>query len=259
MKTICILFKKKEKTLKKLNITTALFLIFSLSSIAMPQNVRDIMARYYRAMGGLKNLRAWKSMKASGRYVLAADQENNIPFTVYYKAPDKTRLEMSINGQPAVYVVTGETAWMCDPSRGIPDPVLMPEEQAREAVNNADVYPFIDYKKKGHKVEFLGTEEFEGHQVYRVKLIQRTGVESEHLFDTRTGRELKIIIKTQRAGKDVIMETIERKFRNVDWLLLPFLTETHANGMLVRTMLIESVEIDPVIDDSLFIFPGPIK
>jgi outer membrane lipoprotein-sorting protein len=229
-----------------------LFLFLVISSFSLPQNIEEIMAKYYAAMGGLENLRAWKSMKAAAKYILVAQGGAEVSITVWYKAPDKTRVEIFQNGAKAVYVVTGESAWMCDASRGFSEPTPLPEDQAREAIDNADVYPFIDYQKKGHKVEFLGIEEFEGAEVYKLKLRQKSGAESLHLLDFRTGRELKIINTIRRNGKEMIYETIERDFRKVDWLLLPFLTEHFINGIQVRKMLIEDVEIDLEIDDALF-------
>jgi outer membrane lipoprotein-sorting protein len=241
--------------LKKRMITTVLFLLVIILSSAMPQNVDEIMAKYYEAMGGIENLRAWKSMRATAKYILVAQGGTEIPITVWYKAPDKTRIEMSLGGNKTVYVVTRKTAWMRDANRGFPEPTLLPEEQARSAINNADVYPFTDYQKKGHKVEYIGTEEFEGTEVYKVRLIQKTGSESLHLLDAQTGKELKIIIKAWREGKEVVYETIERDFRKVDWLLLPFTTDSLVNETLVRKMVIENVELDPDIDDSLFQLP----
>jgi outer membrane lipoprotein-sorting protein len=236
-------------------ITAGLFLLILVLSSAMPQKVDEIMAKYYQAMGGLKNLKAWKSMRATAKYILVAQGGTEVPITVWYKAPDKTRIEMFLDGDKAVYVVTSEAAWMSDASRGFPEPILLPEDQARTARNNADVYPFTDYQKKGHRIEYLGKEGFEGNDVYRVKLIQKTGAESMHLLDVQTGRELKIIIKARREGKELIYETIERDFRKVDWLLLPFTTDSLVNGILVRKMVIENVDLDPDIDDSLFQLP----
>lgn len=232
-----------------------LFFYLTIFSLAMPQNIDEIMARYYEAMGGLENLRAWKSMRATARYIQVAQGGTEVPITVWYKAPEKTRIEISLKSHMAVFVVTSVSAWMCDASRGMREPTLLPEEQARIARDNADVYPFIDYQKKGHKIEYLGTEKFEEAYVYKIRLIQKTGAESLHLLDVQTGRELKITITAMLEDKAVTHETIERDFRKVDWLLLPFTTETFVDGELVRKMVIESVELDPEIDDSLFQFP----
>ena len=238
--------------MKNQRLITGLFLFLIISSFSMPQNIEEIMAKYYTAMGGLENLRAWKSMKVSAKYIMVAQGGTEVAIIAWYKAPDKTRLEIFQNGTKAVYVVTNKSAWMCDARRGFPEPIPLPEDQAREATDNADVYPFIDYQKKGHEIEFLGIEEFEGAEVYKVKLRQNSGAESLHLLDVRTGRELKIINIIRRNGKEMTYETIERDFRKVGWLLLPFLTEHFINGIQVRKMIIEDVEIDLEIDDALF-------
>ena len=241
--------------MRKHIIASTLFLLLVILSFALPQNVDEIMAKYYEAMGGLESLRAWKGMRATAKYILTAQGGTEVPLTVWYKAPDKTRIEMSLDGNKAVYVVTSESAWMRDASRGFPEPTHLPEDQARTAMNNADVYPFIEYQNKGHKIDYLGKEEFEGAEVYKVRLIQKSGAESLHLLDVHSGRELKIIIKARQEGKEVIYETIERDFRKVDWLLLPFTTESLVNGILVRKMVIENVDLDPEIDDCLFQLP----
>lgn len=241
--------------MKKRTITSGLFLLVIIISLANPQSVDEIMAKYYKAMGGLENLRAWRSMKATAKYIQVAQGGKEVPLTVWYKAPDKTRIDMHFKEGKAVYVVTGNCAWVNDPNRGFPEPAHMPEEQARVAMNNADVYPFVDYQKKGHAIEYLGKEEFEGTEVYKLRLIQKTGAESVHLLDVRSGRELKIIIKAWQDGKELIYETIERDFQKTDWLLLPFTTDSLVNGKLVRKMVIENVDLNQEIDDSLFLMP----
>ncbi|MDH4273326.1 MAG: hypothetical protein OEW18_15235, partial [Candidatus Aminicenantes bacterium] len=112
------------------------------------QSVEKVMADYFKAMGGLENLKAWKGMKGEGKYVMAAAGAPEVPFTVWYKAPDKQRMEMDIQGQTAIYASDGKNPWFCDPTRGVLEPTHLPEDQARDARNHADEYPFIDYEKK---------------------------------------------------------------------------------------------------------------
>ena len=130
--------------MRKLKIATGLFFSLVMFSFGLPQNVDEIMDKYYEAMGGLENLRAWKSMRATARYIQVAQGRIEVPITVWYKTPDKTRIEMFLKSHKAVFVVTSESAWMCDASRSLQEPTLLPEEQARIARDNADVYPFID-------------------------------------------------------------------------------------------------------------------
>ena len=242
-------------------IALSFVILFSAGSheVAAERSVEHIMARYYKAMGGLENLKSWKGMKVTGKIVLAAQGKADIPFTAWYKAPDKQRIEMTIDGQKAVYASDGRNPWFCDPTLGFVEPTPLPKEQAMDAVNHADEYPFIDYEKKGHKLEYLGTEMFEGREVFRVKLARNNGSESFHFFDKETGLETRILIPVKRGDTEGFQESIERDYRAVGWLTIPFHVDILFNGKLIRQMTIDSAELDPVCEDSFFEKPEQIK
>ena len=216
----------------------------------------EIITKYLDELGGLENLRAWKGMKGTGKFVFPAQGGTEVPVTFWFKPPNKQRMEMVIQGQKAVYATDGVVPWYCDPTRGVPLPTPLPEDQARETNKNDDEYPFIDYKEKGHRVELLGKEEFEGREVYKVKLIRRNGSESTHFFDAETGREIRYLTTLKRGNADVVQEAIERDFRRVGWLLMPFDIEIKMNGQTVRKMVLETIEVDPDLDDSIFEMPS---
>jgi len=221
------------------------------------QDVESILARYYQAMGGLERLRAWRGIYAEGRYVLVSQGGTAVPVRAWYRAPDKKRYEMSPEGRStAVYAFDGEHAWFCDPSNGVTEPTLMPEEQARQTRVNADEYPFIDYAAKGHRVELVGTEEVRGRQMFRIKLTRNNGAESFHLFDGQTGREVRIILTVGQGGREVPYETVLTDFRTVGGLELPFVAESWIDERLVRRMEMDRVDIDPPLPDSFFLFAG---
>jgi outer membrane lipoprotein-sorting protein len=247
-----------KKNLTSWKAIEASFILFLLAGCQTPvRTIEDVLARYYQVMGGVERLRAWKGMYVEGKYILVSQGGMEVPVRAWYRPPDKKRYEMSPpGGATAVYAFDGENAWYRDPSNGVLDPAPMPEAQARLTKENADEYPFIDYSAKGHHVELLGTEEFEGRRVFRVKLIRNTGVESFHLFDAESGREVKIIQDVAEGEEERLYETVLRDFRSVDGIELPFLSESWVGGQLVRKIQMERVEIDPVLDDSLFRFPG---
>jgi len=231
-----------------------LFLI--LDGQTTPSSADEIIAKYLDELGGLENLRAWRGMKGTGKFVFAAQGGTEVPVTFWFKPPNKQRMEMVIQGQKAVYATDGVVPWYCDPTRGVQLPTPLPEDKAREANKNDDEYTFIDYKEKGHKVELLGKEEFEGQEVYKVKLVRRNGSESTHFFDAETGRELRYLMILQRGSADVVQEAIERDFRRVGWLLMPFDIEIKMNGQTVRKIVMETIEVDPDLDDSFFKMPS---
>lgn len=223
------------------------------------QEVDEIITKYLDAMGGIERLRNWETLKGTGYYIMLSQGGKEVPFTTWYKAPVKKRVDMVIEGDTATYSFDGETSWFCDPSKGVFTPVLMPETQAKNNKDNADEYAFIDYRKKGHSVEYLGKEEFEGRDVYKVKLTRASGAESYHLFDCNTGYELKILINSQTGDSHQITEIIERDFRQIEWLVLPFSIETRVSSQPVYKLLIREVAIDVDIDDAIFSMPDTIR
>jgi outer membrane lipoprotein-sorting protein len=223
---------------------------------ALAPDVEAIIGKYLQELGGVEKLRAWKGMKGRGKFVLVAQGGAEVPITFWFKPPNKQRMEMTIQGKKVIYATDGIVPWSCDPTKGVPLPTPLPEEQARGMNKNDDEYPFLDYREKGHKVELMGQEEFEGRQVYQIKLIRKNGSESTHYFDVETGRELRYIIRLKRGQADVIQESIERDFRRVGWLLMPFEIEFRVSGRTVRKMLMEAIEVDPDLDDSFFAMPA---
>ena len=189
---------------------TALFVVYLLSGgQTSAQTVQDVLERYYHVMGGLERLREWKGMYAEGKYVLVSQEGLEVPVKVWYQPPERKRYELSPQGgTTAVYAFDGENAWFCDPSNGVTEPTLMPEEQARQTRDNADEYPFIDHAAKGHRLELVGPEEFEGRKAFRVKLTRNNGVESFHLFDADSGREVKIIVAVPQGEGELLYETV---------------------------------------------------
>jgi outer membrane lipoprotein-sorting protein len=224
--------------------------------MALSPSADEIVRKYLDELGGIEKLRAWKGMIGTGKFVLVAQGGAEIPVSFWFKPPNKQRMEMTIQGQKVIYATDGVVPWYCDPTKGVPLPTPLPEEQAREMKKNDDEYPFLDYLEKGHKVELVGKEEFEGRQVYQAKLIRKNGSESTHFFDVETGRELRYFTTGKRGDAEVIQESIERDFRRVGWLLMPFDIEFKVSGRTVRKMLIEAIEVDPDLDDSFFSLPA---
>jgi hypothetical protein len=101
----------------------------------------------------------------------------------------------------------------------------------------------------------LGQESFEGRKVYGIRLFRKNGSESTHFFDAETYREVRYIRTLRRGDVNVLQESVERDFRRIGWLLMPFEIEFKISGRTVRRMIMEKIEVDPDLKDSLFQLP----
>jgi len=234
------------------NIFLGSVLILISGGILYSQSIDEILGKYYEAMGGLDRLRTVKSMKKMGKYIVVAQGGWEMSVTMWYKAPNKFRAEASFRDQKIVQVFDGETAWRIQTMSGVTEPEPMSEEQADETKINADQYPLVDYKNRGHKLELLGKEVLDGIKVFKIKLTRKNGSEVIYFLDSKDGKELKNSHMMKRGEADFLIERISGDYKKVDWLLVPFSIEDRVDGNTMLKILWEKVEINPEMDDSIF-------
>lgn len=218
------------------------------------QNVDEIIEKNIEARGGYARIKAVNTMQAT---IKLNQQGMKMAATLTQKRPNKLHLKAAIQGQTMVMSYDGEMAWWIFPFMGNPDPQKMPEDQAKDFTNDADIDgPLVDYKEKGHKIELVGKEDMEGTDVYRLKVTLKNG-DVRHIFiDAEYYLELKQIIKTKVQGNEVEAETFLSDYKEVDGLMVPFSIETKVNGQTQMHIVIDKIELNGKIKDELFKMPG---
>ncbi len=67
----------------------------------------------------------------------------------------------------------GREAWRFDPFGGRREAVRSSADEARAAAQDADLDgALVDWKAKGHRVDYLGTEDVEGKQHYWINKLK---------------------------------------------------------------------------------------
>jgi outer membrane lipoprotein-sorting protein len=61
----------------------------------------------------------------------------------------------------------------------------------------------VNYKSKGHKVEYVGTEELEGTPCYKLKITTKDGKEENWFIDKSNDYLIRSVTKAKIDGKDV--------------------------------------------------------
>ncbi|MFX7556095.1 hypothetical protein ABTJ70_18870, partial [Acinetobacter baumannii] len=62
---------------------------------------------------------------------------------------------------------------------------------------------FVDYKAKGSTVEFLGKDEEDGNEYFKVKITSKNGNERTYFFDTKTNLAYKTEAVVKVQGQEV--------------------------------------------------------
>jgi hypothetical protein len=196
-------------------------------------------------------------------------QEVQLPFVMELKRTRKTRLELQFHGQTAIQVYDGTNGWKLRPylNRRVVEPFT--EEETKIASLQQDLDgPLVDYAAKGTKIELAGTEKVEDRDTYKLKLTMKSGQAIHIWIDAQTFLETKIEGQPRRL--DGIYHPVEvyyRDYRPVSGLHVPFMLETKVlpvtqtgKGMRqtdvpVEKIVVEKVEVNPKLDESLFTKP----
>jgi hypothetical protein len=189
-----------------------------------------------------------------------ADQQVQLPFTLELKRPRKSRLELQFNGKTAVQVYDGTNGWKLRPflNRNDVEPFTPDELQSEGARDDLDGY-LVDYAAKGTKVELEGVEPVEGHNAYKLKLTLKGGQVQHVWIDAQNFLEVRLSGSPRRMdGKMRNVYVYLRDYKSQQGLMIPYVLETSVEGYKeTHKMVIESVLVNPKLEDALFTKPEP--
>jgi hypothetical protein len=236
----------------------ALLLLAGLAVLAppaFPQTADEVIARYIQARGGLARLKAVNTLRMTGRMSVGPGVE--VPITLEKKRPSRLRLEMTVQGYPALQVYDGHDAWGIPPRPG-QKPQRMPAEAVPQLAAQADMDgPLVDYRAKGHKVELLGQEKVDGEKTWKLRVILASGSVETYFLDVGSGLLVRIE-GSQKVGSETIQgETLLEDYREAGGVLWPHRVRSGEVGVPDKQVLtVEKVEVNPPIADSRFQMPA---
>lgn len=221
--------------------------------VGSAQTVDDIVAKNIKARGGIDKFKSVNSMKINATVTA---QGMKLPVTIYSKRPNMMREETDMQGQKMVRAFDGTTAWTINPMMG-GAPQALTGSAANMAMDSADLEgPLVDYKQKGHTVEFVGNEKLDGKDVHHLKITRKTGTVQHLYLDAETGLEKKTIITLEQGGMKMDLEIQLADFKSVDGLMMPSGTRQLMDGNEVAQVTVDKIELNPQIDDSIFKMPA---
>jgi len=239
----------------------SLFALFFCFYIVKSQSVDEILSNYYKSIGGLDKLKQHNTTKAYGK---TPTPQGDFNFVFYQKKPNKVKIVVDIMGKQLIpQAYDGKTAWMLNPFMG-ESAQKLPDDMAKQIIDEAELEdPFVDYAAKGHAVSYEGTEEIQGIQCLKIKLIKYKGVtdkESTQYYFLDKASYLPIMVRsTVKMGDQPAQET-ETYFSDYqevgNGIMIPFSIETKVSGQVVNNLIFTKVLINEDIPDEEFKFPG---
>lgn len=230
-----------------------LVVLLAVAATAAAQTADEIVSRNLDAKGGLDKWRAVTSLKMTGTMTI---QGKELPLTIYSKRPNLMRHEMALADFRVVQAFDGTRAWTINPMTG-GKPQELPAD-ATEIIRNTAEFDgsLVDYKTKGHSLEFVGSETIEDVSVYHLRLTTKHGNVQHYYLDAKTALEVRLTQEVDPGtGRKQTLSTEMRNFQPVSGVMIPHEVRQLVDGTVIGQMTIREVEINTITDDSIFRMP----
>ncbi len=217
------------------------------------QTLDEILEEHFAVMGQ-ENLIKVTTLKMTAKSISGP---NEFPVTIYAKRPDRIRIEVDVQGQILIQALDGDSAWSVVPWSGSTDPVDIIGPQLKGLVWLADLDGSLyNYQDKGFTAELLEDDnEFEGTEVFKIRLEDEEGDKLTYVIDAESYVLLARIINMKIQGQDIEQASVYSGYEMKDGIAWSMEEETQINGQTQRQSKTESIEINPEIDDAIFVKP----
>ncbi|HET7584381.1 MAG TPA: hypothetical protein VFK13_05705 [Gemmatimonadaceae bacterium] len=235
-----------------------IFAFVVLASSAHAQTADSVIALNMVARGGLQRLRAIRSERLVGHFVMETGE--SAVDTVEIARPGRIRTTIHFPHDLLVQASSGRTAWMVSTLawRGDSSAHELPPEQAKNIQAAADLDgPLVDYAAKGHQVAFAGVDTADGRPAYVLRVVTADGLHDTYFIDSVTHLQTKWIGERTIGGTTVTLETFFRDYRAMGGTMVPFRIDSD-NGREAtgNHFTVEAVELNVAIDSERFEVPG---
>jgi photosystem II stability/assembly factor-like uncharacterized protein len=229
---------------------------------ARAMTVDEVVSRYVDAHGGLAKMHALQSVRAVGT-VKFGDGDFSLEAaiaSVTKRGPhgNEVRVETTIQGITGVDAYDGADAWSTNPFEGRRDPFRMSSDEAKSLVHQADLDgPIVEWREKGNRIDLLGTEDVDGTQAIKLRVVRKDGDVDYYYLDPDTYLEIRVVEETHIRGTERVGESDFGSYAQVAGVWMPLQIASGPKGA-PRTARLTITRIDPNVatDDAVFRFPA---
>jgi hypothetical protein len=202
-------------------------------------------------------LHGLQSLRLTGK-LLVNDGQVQLALTETRKRPDQIRTEASLQGMTAIEAYDAKEGWKISPFQGRKDPEKMSADDLKALMEDAEMDgPLVDWKAKGSTVEYLGTEDVDGTNAHKLKVVRKNGDVTFVYLDPDAFLEIRTVTQRIEHGAQMEVETDIGDYEKVAGVFIPFSREKGRKGSSDKQkIVIEKAEPNVPVDDTIFHFPA---
>ena len=220
--------------------------------------VNEIVARHIKARGGAERLKAIRSLRLTGTVTLGGDQFRlEAAWGQLRRRGGMIRTELTLQGVTAINAFDGRQGWSISPFGGRIDPERSSEDDARPLAQTADIDgPLVAWLEKGHRIEYLGTEDIEGTKAHKLRARLKDGDVQYLYLDPDAYLIIRVVTHAHVRGTETVTETDYGGYQQVSGVWVPFFIESGPKGGPKNNRIaVERAEANVDAPDALFRFP----
>jgi outer membrane lipoprotein-sorting protein len=231
--------------MKKLIILLPALLV---ASVCSAQSLDEIIKKYYAA-NGTEILEKASTLYIEGQM---SQMGTEMPMIISVKKPNKVKVVFSFSGMDIVQAFDGEKGFMINPLTGGTDPIEMSAEQL-SSIQDFNMFRdhMLDNFKAG-RVKLEGTEDVNGKPAYKLSVTDEAGTVTGAFIDKESFLTVKTTAKVNQMGQEMEVESYMTEYIDVNGVKFPKVIKMMVDGMELGGMTYDKVEIDKVLDDSVF-------
>jgi outer membrane lipoprotein-sorting protein len=231
----------------KLIKTSAIAIVATLvSAFTFAQTAEEIVAKHVEAIGGIA---AWKKINSIYYEGKLTVQGAEINVTLTALNGKGVRQNLTVMGMTGYQIITPAAGWNFMPFQGQTTPEAMTADELKASSDDLDVQgKLVDYKSKGHTVEYLGKDDVEGTECFKLKITSKAGNVETIYIDPKTYYIVRTVQKRIANGQESDVPTDLSNYQKLpEGIVVPY-SITLPLGELV----LSKAEVNKPVDESLF-------
>jgi outer membrane lipoprotein-sorting protein len=249
------------KMLRRFSILFAIMIAFCYSSFS--QTVDEILEANLKASGTRAKIDSVKSWKIVMQIKNVADNNSITNQTMWFKKPDKFKMDITIQGKKISFGTDGETYWGKNELAGKTKYEKMPESNKEKA--KEQMKQFINLlwpssytlKNDSFVVESMGVVDIDSRKCTKLKVTDPNTKTDQFLFiDAITNLEYKGENELSQQGKTYKIEQINSEYQKSDGIIVPRKIVVKVNGIVDNETVYQNVTVNAKIADEFFKMPA---
>jgi hypothetical protein len=232
---------------------------FVMPGAAFAQTADELVAKHVEALGGSAAMSAINSVQFEGEMRFPGD------FKLTYKevrAKDKgaSKTEAALQGLTLVQAYDGQNGWRINPFQGRRDAETMSADEARSVADNGSITgPLVNAKADGSTLTYLGREDFDGTDTYKIKVAQKDGDEFVYLLEPETMLAIKVTETRRIRGSQQVSETELGDYEKVAGVYFPMSIESWQDGQSNQRQRVSIAKAEANVPVTPALFAQPVS